>query len=78
MKPKLSPLRHSETAFETVIEDHLLENGYVHVMPTFDVERAIFPNEALHFIQTTQPKEWARLEALHGDRTGDQLTIRAN
>jgi type I restriction enzyme, R subunit len=34
--------RHSETAFETVIEAHLLQNGYVTVpRDGFDRERAI-------------------------------------
>ena len=64
----------NETAFETVIEAHLLANGYVTVAPEgFDRDRAIFPDAVLAFIRETQPKEWARLEALHGDRTGEQV-----
>jgi len=36
--------RHSEAAFETVIEANLLANGYVSVdRDSFDRERAIFP-----------------------------------
>lgn len=69
----LSSLRHSETAFETVIEEHLLADGYVHITPGFDDERAIFPNEVTQFIQLTQPKEWAKLEALHGSNTEQQI-----
>src|SRR5215470_8928162 len=66
--------RHSEAAFETVIETHLLANGYVAVdRASFDRERAIFPKTVLAFIRTTQPKEWARLEALHGEKTGEQI-----
>jgi type I restriction enzyme R subunit len=38
-----------------------------------DRERAIFPETVLAFIQETQPREWAKLEALHGDRTRDQV-----
>ena len=64
----------SETAFETVIETHLLAHGYVTVSPAgFDRARAIFPQMVLAFIRDTQPKEWARLEALHGDQTGEQI-----
>ena len=64
----------SEAAFETVIEAHLLANGYVPVAGDgFDRERAIFPDVALGFIRETQPKEWARLEALHGAGTGEQV-----
>jgi type I restriction enzyme, R subunit len=66
--------RHSEAAFETVTEAHLLANGYVAVdRASFDRERAIFPEPVLAFIRTTQPKERARLEALHGEKTGEQI-----
>jgi type I restriction enzyme R subunit len=65
---------HSEAAFETVIEAHLLANGYIAVdRAGFDRQRAIFPESVLAFIRTTQPKEWARLEALHGAKTGEQI-----
>jgi len=64
----------SEIDFETVIEDHLLSNGYAAVARGgFDRERAIFPSIALDFIRETQPREWAKLEALHGDKTGAQV-----
>jgi len=66
--------RTSEAAFETVIEAHLLENGYLRIAPeSFDRERAIFPETVLAFIHETQPNEWAKLEALHGDKTGEQI-----
>ncbi len=66
--------RHSEAAFETVIEAHLLQNGYVPVAREgFDRECAIFPETVLAFIRETQPKEWAKLEALHGEKTGEQI-----
>ena len=70
----MSIRRHSEAAFETVIEAHLLENGYVPIeRKGFDRERAIFPKTVLAFIRETQPKEWAKLEVLHGDKTGEQV-----
>lgn len=57
---------HSEEAFETVIETHLLANGYAPLPPTeYDAERALFTAATLDFIRSTQAKEWARLEALH-------------
>jgi type I restriction enzyme, R subunit len=66
--------RHSEGAFETVIESTVLANGYV-PQPAggFDRERAIFPETVLAFIRATQPKEWKALEALHGEKTGSQI-----
>ncbi len=64
----------SEAAFESVIETHLLAHGYLRLAPDgFDRERAIFPETVLGFIRETQPKEWDKLEALHGERTGEQV-----
>ena len=63
-----------EIHFEAVIETHLLENGYVTVgRDGYDRERAIFPSVVLDFIRETQPKEWGKLEALHGEKTGEQV-----
>jgi type I restriction enzyme R subunit len=59
--------RYSESAFETVIEAHLLANGYVSVpREGFDRERAIFPEKVLSFIRETQPAEWAAPASVHG------------
>ncbi|NUQ24927.1 MAG: type I restriction endonuclease subunit R [Saprospiraceae bacterium] len=64
----------TESAFETVIETYLLENGYKAIDKNgYDKTRAIFPQVALDFIRTTQPKEWAKLEALHGEHTSTQI-----
>ncbi len=64
----------NEAAFETVIESHLLANGYVGVdKAVFDVSRAVFPEAVLSFIRETQPKEWAKLEQLHAEKTGEQI-----
>ena len=64
----------SEVSFETVIESHLLENGYVSLPPEgYDRERALFPDEVLSFIRETQPKEWSKLESVLDDKTGEQI-----
>lgn len=65
---------HTEANFETVIETHLLNHGYLSLSPKkFDCDRALFPEAAIHFIQQTQPQEWQRLEKLHGDNTAPQI-----
>jgi type I restriction enzyme, R subunit len=65
---------HTETAFEQVIESHLLTHGCTSLSPKkFDCDRTIFPDSAIRFIQQTQPKEWERLEKLHGDNTATQI-----
>ena len=68
-------MKHTdEAAFEAVIEAHLLDNGYVRVAGEgFDRDRAIFPDTVLAFIRETQPGEWAKLDRLQGDRTGEQV-----
>ena len=66
--------RTSEQAFEAVIDAHLLANGYESIAGNgFDRNRAIFPETVLAFIRETQPKEWAKLESLHGDKIGEQI-----
>jgi type I restriction enzyme, R subunit len=65
---------HTEANFESAIESHLLSHGYTKILSkAFDCDRALFPAAALHFIQQTQPKEWERLEKLHGDNTPTQI-----
>ena len=66
--------RATEAAFESVIEAHLLGNGYVSIGGDgFDRDRAIFPHTVLGFIRETQPTEWAKLEAQLGGQTGEQV-----
>ena len=61
-------------ASETAIESVLLTNGVTRgVGKGFDRERAIFPDEALDFIRSTQGKVWDKLEALHGEQTGARV-----
>ena len=64
----------NEATFEEVIESHLLGNGYErNGGEGFDRERAIFSETVLSFVRETQPKEWAKLEKLLGDRTDTQV-----
>jgi len=64
----------SEAAFETAIEAVLLADGYqTLVSDYFDRERAMFSDVALDFIRSTQIKTWEKLQALHGEQTGDRV-----
>lgn len=64
----------SEAAFETAIESVLLSRGYRSVPDSgFDRECAIFREEALAFIQSTQSDLWKKLEGLHGEHTGERV-----
>lgn len=67
------PPRHSEAAFEDVIETYLLGHGYTRLDDGYDRGRALFPDAIIAFIRQTQPKEWAKLEALHGANTAARV-----
>ena len=69
------PGKHTEQAFESAIEHHLVTaGGYESGDPDqFDRERGLFPQDVLAFIQETQPKEWAYLEKLQKDKAAETL-----
>jgi type I restriction enzyme R subunit len=64
------PGQHTETAFESAIEDHLLTKaGYTKGdKDAFDPERGLDPTVFLSFVQETQPKDWAYLKNLQKDK----------
>lgn len=71
---------HTEDAFERLIVAHLvLHGGYeprgrsvydpdaaLAVHAGYDIQRALIPAEVVAFVQATQPKPWAKLQAIHG------------
>ena len=69
------PGQHTETAFESAIENHLLTKaGYAKGdKNTFDPNRGFDPTVLLAFIQETQPKEWEYLKNLQKDKTENVL-----
>jgi type I restriction enzyme R subunit len=70
----MSNYRTNEAAFETVIEQYMLDNGYNKIAKeSYNKEKAFFPSTAIQFIKTTQSKEWARLETLLGNQTEQQI-----
>ena len=66
---------HTEPYFENEIEHSLLtECGYQQgLAEDYEKSTALFPADAVAFIQTTQPKLWARLEMLFKDKAQDEL-----
>ena len=71
---------YTEDAFERLIVEHLvLHGGYeprgltafdpdeaLAIHAGFDVQRALIPADVLGFVADTQPKPWAKLQAIHG------------
>ncbi len=63
-----------ESAFESVIENHVLQHGYSKVFSTdYNKQFAFFPTAVLTFIKVTQPKEWQKLETMLGSNTEEQV-----
>ena len=58
---------HLEIAFESSIVEHLAENGWqIGTASHYDQHVGLDPVELFAFIGATQPKEWAKLESMHG------------
>ena len=71
----MMPGRHTETAFEAAIEEHLVSYGGYSKgnREAFDRERCIDAGTFLSFVRETQPKEWEYLENLQKDRAEETL-----
>lgn len=59
----------TEKTFETAIISSLTESGgWTQGDPAmFDRELGLFPKDVISFIRSTQPKEWEKLEKVHGN-----------
>jgi len=71
---------HTEASFEQFIVKHLLRHGgfepgasgstdpdaALATQVDYDIHRALIPADVLAFVQATQPKPWAKLQAIHG------------
>jgi type I restriction enzyme, R subunit len=68
----------TEKAFETAIVASLVEQGgYIQGnAEDYSRELGMFRFEVIHFIQSTQPDKWAKLEAIHGNDCGNRIIQR--
>lgn len=66
---------HTEHHFENEIEHSLLTNGGYEkgLAKSYDKSTALFPDDVVAFIQTTQPKLWDRLVMLFNEKAQDEL-----
>ena len=67
---------HKEIDFENAIEQDLLTlGGYTKGLTAadYDLERALFPQDILGFVQATQENFWKRMVALNKDKAGEVL-----
>ena len=75
----------SEHAFESTVESMLGQAGWISVpVAEWDVDRALFLDCVVDFLQSTQSEQWAEAEAIHGaelkarilDRLGKELDLK--
>jgi type I restriction enzyme R subunit len=72
-----SQVSHTEQTFETAIVSHLIASGYREMEPqAFSRELAMDTTLFIQFIQTSQPTQWEKLEAIHGAMTEAKLLQR--
>ena len=63
----------TERAFENTVEATLLNNGWQKAdVSGWDVETAIFPQQAIDFIKATQADPWSKIAELHGAQAESQ------
>ena len=63
----------TERAFENAVEYTLLDNGWQKAdVSGWDVETAIFPQQAIDFIKATQADAWSKIAELHGAQAESQ------
>ena len=70
---------HKEIAFEEEICEQLGSHGWVYVegdASRYDRARALFPEDVLAWVQTTQPAAWEALVKNHGAQAGETLLTR--
>ena len=68
----------SENTFETAIIQSLVENGgYTKGdAGSYSPELGMFKAEVLDFLQNTQPRQWEKLAAIHGDDLENRIIQR--
>jgi type I restriction enzyme R subunit len=67
---------HKEISFEIEICEHLAAHGWLYAesdAANYDRARALFPADAIAWVQATQPKAWEALDKNHGAQAADVL-----
>lgn len=70
---------HKEISFETEICQYLADHGWLYAdgdAANYDRARAIYPDDALAWVQATQPKAWETLTKNHGTQAAETLLNR--
>ena len=68
----------TEQTFETAIVEHLVEHGgYTQGnAEDYSPELGLFKYEVIHFLRTSQPHQWQKLEEIHGEACHERVMQR--
>ncbi|MGR3309286.1 MAG: type I restriction endonuclease subunit R [Candidatus Brocadiales bacterium] len=73
----MTPQTYKEQNFEEHIEGHLLNSGYhKRLSEDYDKGLCLIPDAVIQFIQSTQPKEYEKLQKQYGTDTPNKLCYR--
>lgn len=73
----MSDLSPTEKKFEEHIENHLRSVGYGSVpFDEYDRKLCLIPHQVIDFIQTTQPKQWEKLNQIHDGDAANKILLR--
>ncbi|KRG71376.1 restriction endonuclease [Stenotrophomonas terrae] len=77
MHPAFTDTAHREKYFEEYIVKQLAARGWkVGTTPGYDQNHALYPQDLVEWVKTTQPKKWERLKAGNGDKATATLMDR--
>ncbi|MBP6498187.1 MAG: hypothetical protein KA253_05900, partial [Campylobacteraceae bacterium] len=66
--------KHKENVFETEIVDYLTSHGWAEgISQNYDKELALYPEDLLTYIKTTQPDAYEKMLKREGSKTDDVL-----
>jgi len=73
----MQPQTYKEQDFEEHIEQYLLKSGYQkRYSEDYNKDLCLIPDEVIQFIQSSQPKEYEKLQKQYGADTSDKLCYR--
>ncbi len=73
----MTPQTYQEQDFEEYIEEYLLKSGYnKRTSESFNKDSCLIPDEVIQFIQSSQPKEYEKLQKQYGADTPNKLCYR--
>ena len=70
---------HKEATFENEICAHLAANGWLYAegdAAQYDRARALYPDDAIAWVESAYPKDWAALVKAHGAKAREVLLDR--